>query len=183
VENLPLPREITVPEAKPAFEWILGRAVQKVSPKRRHSLVQAALLARIGAWATGRGEVGPEWRFRLEPTGEAIRPLVPDVAYLSYERAAVFTDDELEAPLLAPDVAVEIRSIGDRQEHIDHKIGVYLACGTHAVIVVDPYARRIDAYDANGTTSFTGSDRFTHSALPGLTFTIDELFAVLERPR
>jgi len=53
-------REITVPEAKPAFEWILGRAVQKVSPKRRHSLLQSELLARMSAWAKGRGEVGPK---------------------------------------------------------------------------------------------------------------------------
>ena len=30
-------------------------------------------------WADGRGEVGTEWCFRLEPPGEDIRPLVPDV--------------------------------------------------------------------------------------------------------
>jgi Uma2 family endonuclease len=176
-------REITVPEAKPAFEWILGCAVQKVSPKRRHALLQSELLGRVSAWAKGRGEVGPEWRFRLEPPGEEIRPLVPDVAYVSYERERGHSDDELEAPLFAPDVAIEVRSPQDRQERIDHKICVYLACGTHVVILVDPYARRIDAYDAGGTTSFTGNDRFAHPAMPGLTFTLDELFAILERPR
>jgi len=69
-------REITVPEAKPAFEWILGRAVQKVSPQRR-----------------------------------------------------------------------------------------------------------IDAYDESGTIAFTGNDRFSRPALSGLSFTLDELFAVLTRPR
>ena len=178
-----MPRELTVPEAKPAFEWILGRAVQKVSPKRRHSLLQSELLARVSAWAKGRGEVGPEWRFRLEPPGEDIRPLVPDVAYLSYERERAFTDDELEAPLLAPDVAFEVCSPKDRQERIDHKIGVYLACGTSVVVVVDPYERRIDAYDAAGATSFTGNDRFEHAAMPGLTFTLDDLFAILNRPQ
>ena len=176
-------REITVPEAKPAFEWILGRAVQKVSPKRRHSLLQSEIIERLRVWARGRGEVGSEWRFRLEPPGEEIRPLVPDVAYVSYEREGSRTDDELEAPLLAPDVAFEVRSPKDRQERIDHKIGVYLRCGTHVVVVVDPYARRIDAYDAVTRTSFTGNDTFEHPALPGLTFTLDELFAVLERPR
>jgi Uma2 family endonuclease len=178
-----MPREITVPEAKPAFEWILGRAVQKVSPKRRHSLLQLEIGRRLYDWANGRGEVGSEWRFRLEPPGEDIRPLVPDVAYVSYEREGVLSDEELEAPLLAPDIAFEIRSPKDRQERIDHKIGVYLACGTQVVIVVDPYVRRIDAYDASGTMSFTGTDRFAHPAIPGLTFTLDELFAILERPR
>jgi Uma2 family endonuclease len=176
-------REITVPEAKPAFEWILGRAVQKVSPKRRHSLLQRELLLRVGDWARGRGEVGAEWRFRLKPRGEAIRPLVPDVAYVSYEREAGYSDDALESPLLAPDVALEVRSPDDRQERIEHKISVYLACGTQAVIVVDPDARRIDAYDVNGTKSYVENARFTHPALPGLTFTLTELFAILERPR
>ncbi len=71
----------------------------------------------------------------------------------------------------------------DAQDHIDHKIGVYLACGTHVVVLVDPYARTIDAYDADGRRSFTGDDRFEHPALPGLTFTLGELFAVLARPR
>ncbi len=183
MDTKPAPREITVPEAKPAFEWILGRAVQKVSPRRRHSLLQAALLARVGAWAEGRGEVGPEWRFRLEPPGEDLRPLVPDVAYVSYAREADYSDDDLEAPRFAPDVAFEIRSPLDRQERIDHKIGVYLACGTQAVIIVDPYLRRIEAHDAAGTTTFSDNDRFAHPAMPGLTFTLDDLFAILERPR
>jgi hypothetical protein len=37
-------REIVVPETEPATEWILGQAVQKVSPQ-----------------AQGRGEAAPEW--------------------------------------------------------------------------------------------------------------------------
>jgi len=178
-----MPREITVPEGKPAYEWILGRAVQKMSPKRRHSLLQLRLARWLEDWANGRGEVGTEWRFRLAPPGEDIRPLVPDVAFVSYEREGDRSDDDLEAPLLAPEIAIEVRSLGDRQDYIDHKVGVYLACGTHVVVLVDPYARRIDTYDANGARTFTGNDRFAHAALPGLTFQLDELFAVLDRPR
>ena len=60
-------REIVLPETKPALEWILGRAVQKVSPKRRHSLLQVWWSTRLTDWARGRGEVGSEWRFRIAP--------------------------------------------------------------------------------------------------------------------
>ena len=33
-------RDIVLPEVKPALEWIGGRAVQKVSPQRKHALAQ-----------------------------------------------------------------------------------------------------------------------------------------------
>jgi Uma2 family endonuclease len=174
---------MVVPEAKPAFEWILGRPVQKVSPKRRHSLLQAEFVVRLRPWAQGRGEVGTEWRFRLAPPGENIRPFVPDVAYLSYERMAELTDAELEAPLLAPNAAIEIRSPDDRQLHIDHKIEVYLAAGTDIVILVDPIARTIETFDRNAHDRFGDRDAFAHPALPGFGFACSEVFAVLNRPR
>lgn len=131
-------REIVLPEAKPALEWILGRAVQKVSPKRRHSMLQGWWTERLRCWANGRGEAGPEWRFRVAPPGEEIRPLVPDVAYLSYERMGSAGEDDLEAPQMAPNVVVEVLSPDDKAEHVRHKVGVYLAAGADAVIVVDP---------------------------------------------
>ncbi len=54
---------------------------------------------------------------------------------------------------------------------------------TSVVVLVDPYARTIETHDLGGVTHFAGNDTFAHPALPGLTFTLDELFAVLERPR
>ncbi len=73
--------EILLPEAKPAYEWILGGAVQKASPSRAHSQLQRIITQKLAAWAAGRGDAGPEWRFRLLPA-ESLerRPLVPDVA-------------------------------------------------------------------------------------------------------
>src|SRR5665213_2673333 len=91
-------REIVLPETRPETEWLRGRAVQKVSPLRPHSRLQTWWVRRLSDWAEKRGEVGSEWRFRVAPRGEAIRPLVPDVAYLSYERMGDATADELAAP-------------------------------------------------------------------------------------
>ena len=56
-----------------------------MSATRKHGLLQSSFLRCLEDWATGRGEVVPEWRFRLTPPGERTRPLVPDVAYISYE--------------------------------------------------------------------------------------------------
>jgi len=130
-----------------------------------------------------RGEIGTEWRFRLEPPGEDIRPFVPDVAYLSYERMGERTDDELETPLLPPNAAIEIRSPDDRQHHIDHKIEVYLAVGTDVVILVDPLKKTIETFDRNGHALLREGELFVHRALPGFTFAVSDAFAVLDRPR
>lgn len=176
-------REIVLPERKPALEWILGRAVQKVSPKRRHSLLQYWWSHRLTEWAQGRGEVGPEWRFRVAPPGEVIRPLVPDVAYLSYERMGDASEDDLEAPLMAPNIAVEILSPRDKREYLAHKVEVYLATGAEAVVVVDPDKRTVTVHDPSGDARFAAGDTFEHRALPGLTFSIDEMFDTLRLRR
>jgi Uma2 family endonuclease len=180
-ENTMLP-EITLPERKPALEWILGTAVQKVSPQRPHALLQAELGRRLIEWARGRGEVGSEWRFRIGPPGEVIRPLVPDLAYLSYDRMSDATDEELRAPRVPPDVAVEIRSPDDRDVFLDHKIGVYLAAGTALVLVVDPESRTLVAYDRDGSRLYAQNQTFAHPALPAFTVPLGELFAILHRP-
>src|SRR5579872_839518 len=103
-------REIILPETKPALEWINGRAVQKVSPQRKHALAQTGFAIALGTWArtTGAGMVGTEWRFQVAPPGEERRPLVPDVAFLSYERSAGLDGEDREVPLVAPDIAVEV---------------------------------------------------------------------------
>jgi len=167
-----MPGEIVLPETRPETEWLLGRAVQKMSPFRRHSVVQAAMAAALGAWADGRGQVGTEWRFRLAPNGEVRRPLVPDVSYMSHDRLRPLPEADRELPTIAPDVAVEIRSPNDRERYLAHKKEVYFATGTLVFIVVDPMTRSVTVDDLDGSTStFRGNDvliiaRFPHLAIP-----------------
>jgi len=139
--------EIVLPETKPETEWVRGRARQKVSPQRDHSRLQGALAIQLDQWAAERGEVGPEWRFRVAPPGEIRRPLVPDVAYVSNERLRPLTYEELQVPPLAPDVAVEILSPDDRCADVDDKIDTYLRAGSSLVIVVDPSERVVELHD------------------------------------
>ncbi len=169
-------REIIVPDTEPPTEWILGRAVQKVSPKRKHGFIQVWLGSRLQQWAHGRGAVGSEWQFRLAPPRELVRTLVPDIAYLSFERMGDATEEELEAPLAAPSVAVEILSADDKLAHVRHKIEVYLAAGSDAVLVVDPAAQTVVAHDAGGTRTFGRGERFAHAALPDFGFDLTEMF-------
>jgi Uma2 family endonuclease len=175
--------EIVLPETEPETEWILGRAVQKVSPFRTHALLQLALGGALRGWADGRGEVGSEWRFRPAPAGEIRRPLVPDVSYVSDARLAGLEGRDLEAPPFSPDVAVEILSPDDRARDVEHKIAVYLATGASLVIVVDPRDRSVRLHDGSGVRVLRGDDVIAHAALPGFSLALPALFAPLERRR
>ena len=175
--------EIVLPDTEPETEWILGRAVQKVSPYRTHAKLQLRFGAALAAWAEGRGEVGTEWRFRIAPPGEIRRPLVPDVAYVAKERLIGLEGRDLEAPPFAPDVAVEILSPGDRAVRVEHKIGVYFAGGASLVIVVDPPDRSVRLHDPRGVRVLRGDDVIAHPALPGFSLPLPELFAAADPPR
>ncbi|HEY5095439.1 MAG TPA: Uma2 family endonuclease [Candidatus Eremiobacteraceae bacterium] len=171
-------REIFLPETKPALEWINGRAVQKVSPKRKHALAQTRFAAARDAWAqvTGRGMVGTEWHFYVAPPGEDRRPLVPDVAYLSYARLPYAAQLETEIPRVAPDVPIEILSPDDRPDDVAEKVRVYLAAGALAVVLVDTDAQSATVCESGQTQRFGGDDIFAHPVLPGFSMAIQYLF-------
>jgi len=175
--------EIVLPETEPETEWILGRAVRKVSPFRTHALLQGKVQTALAAWAESRGDAGPEWRFRPAPAGEIRRPLVPDVSYVSDARLAGLEGRDLEAPPFSPDVAVEILSPGDRARNVEHKIAVYLATGSALVIVVDPRDRSVRLHDARGVRVLSGEDVIAHPAMPGFSLALPALFAPLDRRR
>jgi Uma2 family endonuclease len=175
-------REIVLPETKPALEWVNGRVLQKVSPQRRHALAQGRFCAALDTWATrkGSGMVGTEWEFRLQPSGEVRRPLVPDVAYLSYARLPYEDEAAADIPRVAPDAVVEVLSPGDRPKDIDDKIRVYLACGTNAIFLVDTRCETVVARDHQGQRIFKRGDLVRHASLPDFAMPVDALF---DRPR
>ncbi len=174
--------EIILPELKPELEWIGGRAIQKVSPKRKHAVLQLLIGGVLVQWARGRGEVGSEWRFRLTPPGEERRPLVPDIAFISYERTASLDESDLDAPPVAPDIVVEILSPGDLRVHINEKRRVYLAAGVRLLLHVDPKRERVDAYRPDGSHEIVSLDApFTPLEFPGLSLPFGSFFKELKR--
>ena len=176
--------EIVLPETKPETEWVRGRALQKASPTYDHASLQALLCMALRTWADEgeRGRVGTEWRFRVRPPDALVRPLVPDVGYLSYETVPADAPRELvQVPLAAPTVAVEILSPDDRRADVEHKIAVYLAAGTAAVLIVDPHRETIAVHDAGGTREVTRAGMLTHGALPGFSLDVGGLFQRAKR--
>lgn len=163
---------VFVPETKPATEWVRGRLLQKMSPRTTHSRQQKRWLLALEPWAQGRGFVGPEWRFWIPAEGGVSGALTPDVAYVCSERLRALAPQDEEEPPIAPDIAIEVRSKGDRQADIEWKISRYLESGAQLVVVDDPQQRTISAYDprhdvAHGPRVFAPGQRFEHPAAPG----------------
>ena len=171
-------REIELPEAKPALEWVNGRVLQKMSPQRKHALAQGAFFTALHAWTVehGSGRVGTEWDFRIQPPGEERRPLVPDVAYLSYDRVPYEASADANIPRVAPDVAVEVISPSDAWRDIDEKVRVYLAAGTSVVFLVDTDAKSVTACDDRGRSTIASPDVLEHRALPAFSMPLNFLF-------
>ena len=170
--------EIEVPETKPATEWVNGRALQKMNPRERHSRAQGAFLVALLAWSRdhGAGRVGAEWDFRLAPSGEPRRPLVPDVAYLSYERVSYDDNEGASIPVVAPNAVVEILSPGDARRDVDEKIRVYLACGTDVVFIVDPARKTVVAHSSDGVESYSDKGVVVYKSLVGFSLPVASIF-------
>jgi len=173
----------------PEIEWIAGRPVAKVSPRRRHGLLQSRLLTAIAHAAGSRGDTLPEWRFHLADSPEGRTTFVPDVAFVSYERLRALSDEEAEEPPFAPDIAVEVRSPFDREKNIIAKAELYLRNGSTLVLDIDPDTPCIHAYATSESTRefkeqlFRPGEAFTHPAIPWLRFDVAPLFANLNVPR
>jgi Uma2 family endonuclease len=176
--------EITLPETKPETEWIAGRAVQKVMPTTDHSILQAAFLLALHAWAEAerRGQTGPEWRFRVSIPGTRVHPLVPDVAFMSFARLRPLSKKDRQSPNVPPEIVVEILSPDDRPKDVEAKRKEYLAWGVSLVLIADPDARYVDVYDGAGAYERVDASVETYSPaiIPDLVLPLRAMFAKLD---
>lgn len=123
----------------------------RVSPAGfRHGAVIVRLAVRLGAFVGERklghvvdSSTGFRWPSRKADRPENVR--VPD---LSFVAAGRFPDERepVGFPNLAPDLAVEVLSPGDRRGDVLEKVGEYLDNGTRLVWVIDPEKRTAAAY-------------------------------------
>ncbi len=178
--------QITVPtpyvvEAKPAMEWLLGAPVQKVSPAYSHAFWQGVFTEELRRWGDGRGRSGPEWRVWITPDIGVERYLVPDVAFVSFERLPRDASRaSIEEPHLAPDVVVEILSPRDRNVLVQHKLDVYLRGGVGLVIVVDPERRSVALHDRERAQTLEETGVLDHPALPGFALALGPVFTRMD---
>jgi Uma2 family endonuclease len=176
--------EITLPETKPETEWIDGRAVPKVMPTLEHGIMQLAFGEALKVWGRTRGLVATEWRFRVSAfPGQAVHPLVPDVAFMSFARLRSLPKEDRTYPFIAPEIVVEILSPDDKPKDVEAKRKEYLAWGASLVLIVDYQTRSMEAFDSAGGYGKIGAgEDYSPMMFPDLRLSMPALFAELDIP-
>lgn len=175
-----MPLIIDVLSEAPVNEVLDGRVYRKMSPNSRHARVQGLLMAILERYGREIGIAGTEWDFRIGVVDNSNSFFVPDVAFVRYERLRAIAAEDREQPPVAPDVAVEVRSKGEKAGFRNRKIAKYLACGTALVLDADPATCRIEAHAADGVRAYALGEKFEHTSMPWLVFEVGDAFAGLE---
>lgn len=107
----------------------------------------------------------------------------PDVTFTSWDRLADRRRPSAPIPSLAPDLAVEVLSVGNTPAEMTRKRSEYFAAGVRLVWEIDPRVRTVRVYSSvTNYTDLTVTDTLDGGAvLPGFTLPLAQLFAELDR--
>jgi Uma2 family endonuclease len=149
LKPLTLEEFLTLPDTKPASEFVDGQIIQKPMPQGKHSTIQSDF------GTTVNGALKPAKIARAYPELRCTfggRSIVPDLAVFTWERiprdatgkvANVFT--------IAPDWTIEILSPDQSQTKVVRNILHCLDHGTQMGWLIDPEEEMIFVYFANRT--------------------------------
>lgn len=166
--------------AEPEYwEYLDGEVHPKVSPGRRHAVVQTALASIVMFAAVGRGQVGTEWDIWL-PDHKDLTKFIPDVSFFSSDRLRAMGEHDAEFPPCAPDIAVEVWSPGDNRAYLEKKTALYISHGALVVLDVNFLNRTIVVHDGGNITTLREENTFSHSLVPWLTFPVRDVFRDLD---
>jgi Uma2 family endonuclease len=147
IKSIDLNTFLTLPETKPASEFIDGQIVQKPMPQGKHSTIQGDLVPAINA------VLKPEKIARAYPELRCTfggRSIVPDVAVFSWEH--IPRDDNGKVAnvfALAPDWTIEILSPEQSQTKVVRNILRCLTHGTQMGWLIDPDEELVFVYFAD----------------------------------
>jgi Uma2 family endonuclease len=138
-------------------ELVRGVLVVREPAGSRHGLVTMNLGAELAVYAkrTGAGAVyAAETGFKLATNPDTVR--APDIAFVTRDRLP--PPDTTGYPTLAPDLAVEVLSPGDRPGEVLAKVADWLSAGTRLVWVLDPERRLARVYRHDGSEAFVTAE-------------------------
>jgi Uma2 family endonuclease len=138
---LTLAEFLTIPETKPASEFIAGKIVQKPVSKARHSRLQSKLTQMINdtSEATKLAYAFPELRCTFGG-----RSIVPDIAVLHWKNIPFNQRGEPQDDvLIAPDWTIEILSPEQSSNQVTGNILHCLRHGCQLGWLIDPDDRSV----------------------------------------
>ena len=165
-------------------ELVRGRLMVKEPAGYVHGSIAARVLVRVATFletdqrtraaAHPLGDVlAAETGFTLQRRPDTVR--APDVAFVAWDRIPIERAGFAE---LAPDLAVEVLSPGDRAGEVLAKVADWLNAGTSLVWVIDPARRVARVYRADGTELVVHEDSALEgeATLPGFAMALAGLF-------
>jgi Uma2 family endonuclease len=178
--KLTLEEFLALPEQKPVLEYFDGEVTEKVAPQGKHSLLTYRL-ARYFNDALKPQKIGfafPELR-----TTYAGQSPVPDLAVYRWDRipfrATGRVFNRFDEP---PDIAFEIVSPEPGMASLRRKCAWYVANGAGLALIADPDRFFVEQYrPGQASQQLRGADVLDFGVvLPGLSLTVDALFAMLK---
>jgi len=163
------------------IEYLDGEAHPKVSPRISHGAVQAELAMILRKTAPRPHLIATEGDAAVRNDEARRTKLIPDVSFYFPNRFQGLPREQQEEPPFSPEIAIEVRSRGDKQSYLKRKIERYFATGSELVLDVDFRKRTIVSYTADGgIRRFEEQERFTNEPFPWFTFELGDLFSVLD---
>lgn len=158
------------------FELIDGELIEMSGPGGTHGRIAIRLGRYLDIFAeeSNLGIVTGETGYH--PPGDRYNLLLPDVAFIRFDRAPDPFPDKL-VPVM-PDIAVEIRSPSNSLAEMREKAQRYLRLGSALVWIILPRDQRVEVHQAQAPaiTLELGDSLSGEDVLPGFELELRRLF-------
>lgn len=165
-------------EAAYRFELVRGVPVREPRPSPLHARVVSTLAWLLEGFVreTGAGVVLVEAGFLLSRNPDTVRG--PDVSFVASSRIPGDGYAREGFWPMAPDLAVEVLSPGNRASEMQEKVLGYLAAGGRLVWVVDPRLRSVTVHSPGGEARILAAGAALEGSpvLPGFRVEVGALF-------
>jgi Uma2 family endonuclease len=171
---------LSLQEFKPAIDFYGGRAIQKMSPRLRHSIIQGEMFLKLSEHSrpSKLGRVFPELRCTLGDCS-----FVFDLSFFQEHRAPRPLPDERADVIIAPDIAIEILSPGQPIGELKQKFKLAIKRGVRLGWLVAPRRKEVHVFRASGRPKILkmGEALSGDEILPKFVLPIEEIFGWLEQ--
>ena len=155
-------------------ELVKGELLTMSLPKHAHARVCAKLIRILGNYVETNdlGEVWADSGFKLESNPDTV--IGPDLSFMAKPRLTGLGTSYVSGP---PDLAVEIRSPGDRRGKVERKATMWLDFGIRSLWLVNPVKRTVEVTRADGARwLFQESDELFDDTVPGFRVAVSKIF-------